>query len=65
MAKYCSKECDAICDFCINYIDNNERFAGYEGFAGQGYCAAKEINVDALDYCEDDFVCFRTKEESK
>jgi hypothetical protein len=60
MAIYCNVECQeagAICDFCIHYKDDNE--GSDKGFAGEGFCEAKKIRVDACHMCEDDFHCFR------
>lgn len=60
MAKYCNAECEevgSICDFCKHYLDDNENTE--KSFAGEGLCLAKNIRVDALDSCDDDFYCFR------
>lgn len=55
MAKYCSNDCTAVCDFCKFYKDDME-----DGeFSGSGVCIKKNIEVDAGSYCEDDFECFR------
>lgn len=62
MAKYCDDDCMPICDFCVHYRDDNE---GKDGFAGEGYCEAKNEQTDACDFCEDDFHCFRLTEEAK
>lgn len=60
MVKYCGEECVELCDFCVHYVDNGT-LNGTLDFEGEGKCKAKNIMVDALDSCEDDFYCFRVK----
>ena len=58
MAVYCDKECEemgGLCDYCIFYRDE---YAGTnKGFAGEGICTKKNIEVMAHDGCDDDFHC--------
>ena len=66
MAKYCSKSCHAICDFCRFYkdkyrdiekkIDDN----GRSMFAGIGVCEITKEEVTADNFC-DGFYCFRAE----
>lgn len=64
MAIYCNDECKdmgGICDFCIYYQDANEDTN--KGFAGEGVCTKKSIEVDACDGCDDDFHCTLVEDE--
>lgn len=65
MAKYCDKWCygrGSICDHCKHYIDDGNKKKGE--FEGEGLCKVKNVRVDALDYCEDDFECVLVEDES-
>ncbi|MNK43746.1 hypothetical protein D3C87_624630 [compost metagenome] len=60
LAIYCGIECEEagpICDFCINYKDDNTNGK----FQGEGVCTVKYMRVDACSACEDDFHCFQVK----
>lgn len=60
MAKYCSNTCHAVCDFCKHYTDDSDtKELLSDEYAGEGWCDAKKTRVDASNYCEDDFKCFR------
>lgn len=52
----CSKECEALCDFCIHFIEDSS----YEGY-NDGYCDIDNKPVSRCDYCEDNFHCFRVE----
>lgn len=54
MAKYCNDDCKSVCDFCKHYKD----YGTPEEFDGTGMCLAKKVEVDASNYCDDDFECF-------
>lgn len=68
MAKFCSDECDAMCDFCKNYQDEYrdiDKSLGENGqlrFAGNGICSVDKHEVDCTDgeNC-DDFICKQCK----
>lgn len=66
MAVYCDKECEEIgglCDSCIFYRDE---YAGTnKGFAGEGVCTKKNIEVMAHDGCDDDFHCCLAMKDKK
>lgn len=66
MGTYCDKECEemgGICDFCIFYKDENE--GTEKGFAGEGICTKKGLEVVAHDGCDDDFYCSIAYEKSE
>ena len=58
LAKYCSKECVAICDFCKHYKDY-----GTDRYEGIGYCKKKDKEVAADGLCIDSFECFNIIEK--
>ena len=60
MAKYCNADCHAVCDFCKHYKD----YRTDGKFEGSGTCTKKNIEVDASNYCEDDFECLELKSKS-
>ena len=60
--KLCNEDCMPICDFCKFYQDKNKNISNK--FAGEGICLKKNIEVDASEFCEDDFECFQYNEES-
>jgi hypothetical protein len=59
MAKFCSKDCKAICDFCIHYRDKYEEIDIL--FSGNGICDIDntETYADSGLNC-DNFECFCT-----
>lgn len=66
MAKFCSDECESLCDFCQHYKDEYRdikkitRADGSLSFAGEGICDVDNHETDALDgYNCDNFECFR------
>lgn len=66
IAIYCNNECrevGSICDFCKYYKDEYE--GTDKGFAGEGICKVKNIEVLAHDGCDDDFHCFKADEEGE
>lgn len=63
--KLCNDTCFPICDFCLNYKDDEAGIFTKEGrssskFEGEGLCIKKNIKVSAFDACNDDFECFKT-----
>lgn len=61
MAKYCSQDRKAICDFCKYYKDLYRDILKNGDFRGKGKCTKKGHHVYADWYC-DDFECFNMKE---
>ena len=64
MAIYCDKECEemgSLCDFCVYYLD--DKHSDKNVFAGEGLCQKKNIRVDAIESCDDDFHCILVKEK--
>jgi len=64
MAIYCDKECEemgSLCDFCVYYL--YDKHSDKNVFAGEGLCQKKNIRVDAIESCDDDFHCSLVKEK--
>ena len=59
MAKFCSTDCVAVCNFCKYYLDDSltEGF-NLDEYEGEGSCEVKNIRTDATSggNC-DDFKC--------
>ncbi len=66
MAKFCSEECDAICDFCKFYKDDDRDIKKNGEFAGEGICEIHDIRVFCHEgYNCDDFECKNVKKNNK
>lgn len=61
MARYCSKACTSLCDFCIHFKEHS--YEELDDYHADGICEITGEEVSAIDYCTDNFHCFRCKEE--
>lgn len=63
MAKYCSEACEPLCDFCIHFKELDE--SRLDDYSSDGICVITGEEVSIIDYCTDNFECFRCKEINK
>lgn len=61
MAKYCDEDCYALCDFCVHFKEIE--YERLEDCYADGICEITGEEVSIIDYCTDNFECFRYKED--
>lgn len=61
MAKYCNEGCEALCDFCIHFKEDN--YEELKDSYADGICEITGGEVSYSDFCLDKFECFRCYKE--